>query len=202
VSPQKQSQKAKTQAPQSKAWIRIVIFVVVILFAFGGVLAIVVGGGDSSTDVKAGDTTSSTAAVPAAGSAAGKPCVAVADTPPAGAPEVPVQVGAPPKTLVTQDLEPGTGTTVAEGATVTVDYIGVSCSTGKIFDSSYSRGEPATFSLSQVIPGWGQGIPGMKVGGTRLLGIPPDLAYGDQSQGADIAPGETLWFVVKVENTQ
>ena len=59
-----------------------------------------------------------------------------------------------------------------------------------------------TFSLSQVIPGWTNGIPGMKVGGTRLLGIPPDLAYRDQGAGADIAPGETLWFVVKVQNTQ
>ena len=65
--------------------------------------------------------------------------------------------------------------------TVTVNYIGVSCSTGKVFDSSYSPGQPVTFPLNQVIKGWTEGIPGMKVGGQRLLGIPPALAYGDRS---------------------
>ena len=88
------------------------------------------------------------------------------------------------------------------GATVTVDYIGVACSTGKIFDSSYCRGQSATFPLTGVIPGWSNGIPGMKVGGARLLGIPPAEAYGNQGSPPDIAPDETLWFVVKVKNMQ
>ncbi len=74
----------------------------------------------------------------------------------------------------------------------------MSCSTGKIFDSSYAAGKPATFPLSGVIAGWKQGLPGMKVGGERLLGIPPALAYKNVQQGPDIAPGETLWFVVHV----
>ena len=84
------------------------------------------------------------------------------------------------------------------GATVTVNYIGVSCSNGKIFDSSYSRNQPATFSLTGVIKGWTDGIPGMNVGGQRLLGIPADQAYGAQGNPPDIAPDEPLWFVVEV----
>jgi FKBP-type peptidyl-prolyl cis-trans isomerase len=188
---QNQKRKASSSASSSKPWVRISIFALVIAFAFSGVLALIVSGNDSGSTAATTTTTR-----------ARKPCVAVSDPLPAGAPAVPVQVGEPPTQLVTQDLEAGTGATVAPGATVTVDYIGVACSTGKIFDSSYSRGAPVTFSLTGVIPGWSNGIPGMKVGGTRLLGIPPDQAYGDQGSSPDIAPGETLWFVVKVENTQ
>ena len=103
--------------------------------------------------------------------------------------------------LVSEDLKVGTGAVVKPGATVTVNYIGVACSSGKIFDSSYSRNQPFTTSLANVVPGWTQGIPGMKVGGQRLLGIPPKLAYGSQSPGAGIAPDETLWFVVEVLKT-
>jgi len=95
----------------------------------------------------------------------------------------------------------GTGAVVGDGDTPTINYIGVACSTGKIFDSSYATGKPLSYPLSQLIPGWQQGIPGMKVGGQRLLGIPPDLAYGAAGQGASIGPNETLWFVVDVLNT-
>ena len=131
---------------------------------------------------------------------AGKPCVAVSDPLPPGAPAVPMVVGPPPTALVVNDLVVGTGPAVAPSATVTVDYIGVSCSNGKIFDSSYERGQPATFSLDQVIDGWSQGLVGMQVGGRRLLGIPPRLGYGSQGapQGG-IAPDETLWFVVELK---
>jgi len=141
-----------------------------------------------------------TTAAPAAGSAAGKPCVDTSDPIPAGAPAVPVKVGPPPTELVKEDLEAGTGATVAKNDTVTVNYIGVSCSTGKIFDSSYKTNKPVpvTFPLAQVIPGWQNGIPDMKVGGQRLLGIPAAQAYGAQGRPPTIAPDETLWFVVKV----
>jgi peptidylprolyl isomerase len=156
--------------------------------------------GDDSTEV---DTSASTT-VPAdtQESAAGKPCVPVSDPLPAGAPAVPVKVGPPPTQLVKEDLRVGTGATVGPNDTVTVQYIGVSCSTGKIFDSSYARGQPATFSLKGVIKGWTDGIPGMAVGGQRLLGIPPDQGYGAQGSPPDIAPGETLWFVVEVIDTK
>ena len=151
----------------------------------------------SGPSTTAGPTTTTT--VP--GSVAGKPCVAMKGTPPVGAPAVPVVVGPPPKQLVTRDLRVGTGAVVKANATVTIDYIGVSCSSGKIFDSSYSRHQPFVTPLSQVVPGWQQGIPGMKVGGERLLGIPPALAYGSQGYPPDIAPDETLWFVVNLLKT-
>ena len=165
------------------------------------VVAIFVGTRDRSTEVA---TSGSTTTVPAAeaSSTGGKPCVAVADPLPAGAPEVPVKVGPPPTRLVSEDLKVGTGATVAANHTVTVNYIGVSCSTGKIFDSSYSRSQPATLPLTGVIKGWTDGIPNMKVGGQRLLGIPPDQAYGPQGRPPTIGPNETLWFVVEVLETK
>ena len=140
----------------------------------------------------------STTSAPAAGSAAGKPCVAVSDPLPAGAPGVPVKVGPPPAQIVTEDLKVGTGPPVAAGATVTVNYVGVACSTGKVFDSSYSRNQPASFPLRGVIKGWQDGIPGMHVGGQRLLGIPSEQAYGAAGRPPAIAPDEALWFVVEV----
>jgi peptidylprolyl isomerase len=93
-------------------------------------------------------------------------------------------------------LKVGSGAVVPKGATVTVNYIGVACSSGHIFDSSWARNQTATFPLSGVIKGWTDGIPGMKVGGQRLLVIPPDQAYGATGSPPLIAPDETLYFVV------
>lgn len=128
-------------------------------------------------------------------SAAGKPCVAFNDTLPAGAPEVTVPVGQVPTSLVVTDLVTGSGTPVARADSVTVNYIGVSCSTGKIFDTSFGTGKNVTFPLNQVISGWAQGLVGMQPGGRRLLVIPADLGYGPTGQGS-IAPDEALIFVV------
>ena len=77
-------------------------------------------------------------------------------------------------------------------------YVGVAHSTGEEFDASWNRGAPLDFRLGvgQVIPGWDQGVQGMKVGGRRQLTIPPHLAYGDRGAGGAIKPGETLIFVV------
>lgn len=172
-----------------------------------GVIAVIVAVGalvllsqSSGTSTASGTTTttskSSTTTVKGANSAAGKPCVPFDDTLPAGAPTVDMPVGPPPTSLQITDLKEGSGTPVVATDSVTVDYIGVSCSTGKIFDSSWSKGQPFSTPLSQVIPGWTQGLTGMKPGGERLLVIPPDLGYGSSGQGAKIAPDETLVFVV------
>jgi peptidylprolyl isomerase len=104
-------------------------------------------------------------------------------------------VGEVPTSLVVEDLITGTGTPVVAGDSVTVNYIGVSCSTGKIFDSSWASGKPITFPLNQVITGWAQGLVGMQPNGRRLLVIPADLGYGSTGQGG-IAPDESLIFVV------
>jgi peptidylprolyl isomerase len=151
----------------------------------------------STTTTSSTSSTSSTTAAPLK-SAAGKPCVATTGALPTGAPAVPVQTGPPPTKLVIKDLKAGTGAVVTAGQNLTVDYIGVSCSTGAIFGSSYATGQPAPISLGQVIPGWQQGIPGMKVGGERLLGVPAALGYGSGGRAPSIAPDEALWFVVHV----
>jgi peptidylprolyl isomerase len=97
---------------------------------------------------------------------------------------------------VTDDVV-GTGAEVQPGDTITAHYVGVSASTGEEFDSSWDRGEPATFPLNGVIQGWSEGLVGMKVGGRRTLVIPADMAYGQTPPpGAGIAPGETLVFTV------
>jgi peptidylprolyl isomerase len=96
------------------------------------------------------------------------------------------------------DIEVGTGDEAAPGNVVEVHYVGVSHSTGDQFDASWDRGDTFKFTLGrgQVIPGWDQGVQGMKVGGRRRLTIPPDLAYGQRGAGGVIGPGETLVFVV------
>ncbi len=95
------------------------------------------------------------------------------------------------------DTTPGTGAVVKAGANITVDYTGAVASTGVIFQSSKDTGQPATFGLSQVIPGWSQGIPGMKVGGTRRLLIPAALAYGaNPPSGSGIPANADLVFDV------
>ena len=129
----------------------------------------------------------------------GKPCKAATGVPKAeGKPEVKVPEGPPPTALVKTDLTVGTGAEVKVGDTMSLQYVGIACSSGKQFDSSWDTGQPAEIPLSDgsgLIKGWTQGVPGMKVGGRRQLVIPPDLAYGAEgNQG--IAPNETLVFVI------
>ena len=119
-------------------------------------------------------------------------------------PDVEVPDGEPPKELETEDIVVGDGAEAKAGDTVTMEYVGVSYSNGKEFDSSWERPEPFTFQLGsgQVIPGWDQGIPGMKVGGRRELIIPPELAYGESGSPPDIGPNETLIFIVDLKDAQ
>ena len=113
-------------------------------------------------------------------------------------PAVEKPAGAPPAELVTEDIVEGKGKTAKAGDIVSMQYVGNSWSTGEQFDASWDRGEPFEFELGaqSVIPGWDQGIAGMKEGGRRLLVIPPDMAYGPQGSPPVIAPNETLIFVV------
>ncbi len=113
-------------------------------------------------------------------------------------PEVDFPDGSPPADLQITDLTVGDGAEATPGSSVRVHYVGVAHSSGEEFDASYNRGAPLDFPLGQgrVIPGWDQGVAGMKVGGRRQLVIPPHLAYGDRGAGGVIKPGETLIFVV------
>lgn len=120
---------------------------------------------------------------------------------PNGAPAITVATDAAPATsLGSADIRVGDGAEVQPGATVTVNYCGVGYGGKTVFDSSWSRGEPISFPLDNLIPGWQEGIPGMKVGGQRLLVIPGELAYGE-SGAPGIAPNETLVFVIELLDT-
>jgi peptidylprolyl isomerase len=118
-------------------------------------------------------------------------------------PTIAKQSGKPPTKLVTKDLIIGTGPTASAGQTITVNYVGALYNTGKVFDASWTRHQTFTTPLTAssptgqgVIPGWVQGIAGMKVGGRRELIIPPNLAYGKAGQPPTIPPNSTLVFVV------
>lgn len=98
------------------------------------------------------------------------------------------------KELETNDVEVGTGEEVKPGATITAHYTGALVKNGIIFQSSFDFGNPISFGLDQVIAGWTQGVPGMKVGGTRRLVIPAEMAYGSDSPAKNIPANSDLVF--------
>ena len=116
-------------------------------------------------------------------------------------PTSPGPTGAPSGELQKEDVVVGDGATAAKGDNVTVQYVGVNFSNGQEFDASWNRGEPFEFTLGagQVIPGWDEGVAGMKEGGRRKLVIPPNQGYGQQGSPPAIGPNETLIFVVDLE---
>jgi peptidylprolyl isomerase len=113
-------------------------------------------------------------------------------------PQVTVPSGPAPKKLEEKEIVEGDGAEAKAGDEVTVQYVGVGYDSKEEFDSSWSRSEPFTFTLGagEVIPGWDQGVAGMKVGGRRELTIPANLAYGPAGSPPVIGPNETLIFVV------
>lgn len=94
-------------------------------------------------------------------------------------------------------LEEGTGASPKATDTVKCHYRGTTID-GEEFDSSYKRGEPATFSPMQVIRGWREGLQLMKVGGKWQLFVPPELAYGERGAGENIGPNEVLIFEIEL----
>ncbi len=96
------------------------------------------------------------------------------------------------------DISPGDGDEVPEGATITAHYTGALVSDGTIFQSSHDFGNPISFGLNQVIPGWTKGVPGMKVGGIRRLVIPAAQAYGPNSPSSNIPPNSDLVFDIEL----
>ncbi len=159
--------------------------------------------GDSSTITVGNEDTTDNALIKESTSSTGTSTTAsTATTPTSGAlskePSVTPPPGAAPTKLESKDLIVGTGPEAKAGDTVTVNYVGVLFKGGKVFDASWNRKEPFTFTLGkgQVIPGWDQGIVGMKVGGRRQLVIPAPLAYGAKGSPPAIPANATLVFVV------
>jgi peptidylprolyl isomerase len=117
-------------------------------------------------------------------------------------PAVTVPSGPAPAKLVIKDLIKGTGAAAKLGDSITVNYVGYLYKNGKVFDASWKRGEPSTFTLEtgSLITGWTEGIPGMKVGGRRELIIPAALAYG--AKGTNGIPANSpLVFVIDLLGT-
>jgi FKBP-type peptidyl-prolyl cis-trans isomerase len=107
-----------------------------------------------------------------------------------------------PDGLIVEDLVNGGGEVAEVGSTVTVHYVGT-LNDGTQFDSSLDRGQPFTFVLGQglVIQGWDEGLVGMKVGGIRVLTIPPEYGYGNLQAGP-IPPNSILIFEVELLDVQ
>ena len=130
---------------------------------------------------------------------AGLPTVVLDGT---GAPTITIPAGeTAPSTLVVQPLIVGTGPVVQTGQTVTTNYTGVIWATGKVFDSSWTRGSTIDFPIGtgNVIPGWDKGLVGQTVGSQVLLVVPPAEGYGASgSSSAGISGTDTLVFVVDI----
>jgi FKBP-type peptidyl-prolyl cis-trans isomerase len=112
-------------------------------------------------------------------------------------PETVVAKGETPGGVVWEDLRIGTGKECPPGARVVMNYRGT-LADGKEFDSSYKRNQPLDYSLTGLIKGWQEGVPGMKVGGKRRLVIPPELGYGHRGSPPNVPPDSTLIFEIEL----
>jgi peptidylprolyl isomerase len=155
---------------------RIILGAVVLALIVGLMALFAVLGGDDEGDREAAPSTTTT-------TAPDKPEVTIPETP-------------PPTTLQSTDLTVGDGEEAQIGDAVKVHYIGKVYATGDEFDSSYER-DPIEFTIGQadIIPGWNQGVVGMRAGGRRQLIIPPDLGYGADEK-PDIPANSTLVIVI------
>jgi peptidylprolyl isomerase len=147
-----------------------------------------------------GDSSQSSASQPSASvtadtGTATTPALSLRDT--SQKPVIPKPTGAVPRELKVHDIVKGKGPKAKTGDELTVQYVGVTFSTGEQFDASWDNGQPFSFQLGgNVIEGWNRGLKGMRKGGRRELTIPPTLAYGAQGSPPTIGPNEPLVFVI------
>lgn len=118
-----------------------------------------------------------------------------------GAPTITVPAANPPADVQLEVLKEGDGDVVQSGDNVTVNYTGVKWSDGSVFDSSWEKGQPATFATTGVVTGFQRALEGQKVGSTVMVVIPPACGYGEGEINANDLKGETLVFVVEIIET-
>jgi FKBP-type peptidyl-prolyl cis-trans isomerase len=180
----------------------IVVLVIIGVSVFGG-------SNNRKTGVKAGATPTASVPVspsPTPAAPAPKKCAKISPDPTAkGQPSVPQVTGKVSNKLVTHDVKVGHGPAAKSGGTVNVFYIGVSCTTGKVFDASYLHQPLKPFPVTplgqaSVIAGWNQGLIGIRAGGVRELVIPAKLAYQDQPASAPTGANDTLIFLVTAKS--
>jgi peptidylprolyl isomerase len=184
---------------RNRRFVRVAVLAVI---AVAAILLISWLGGDDESDVATDDTTTTTVAEESTTTTTAAPVPATPltcsgpsgeNTDMAAEPTVTVP-DAPATELTCQDLVVGDGEEVLNtNDRVQVNYIGARQEDGEVFESSFGS-EPATFGLDEVISGWTEGIPGMKVGGRRMLTIPADMAYGDDPSSG--RPTGTLVFII------
>ena len=180
--------KQRTRATQKR-----VAYVAGALVALLAVFALLTrGNSNDAADTTIAPASSTTTLTPTT-TVVLKPAAAISSKP-----KVDISAGPPPKELQKTDLVVGTGAEVTAGSNIIVNYVGVSWSTKKEFDTSWGKAPFPVDNVGQasVIPGWNEGLIGMKEGGRRRLVIPPAKAYGATGFGSVIGPNETLVFVV------
>ena len=179
------------------------------LVVIGGIvwLAISLSGGGKAKPAAQVSTTPTASTSPTPPPAAPTKCAKITPNPPAkGQPTVPDVKGKAPSKLVIHDVSTGHGPAAKKGADVAVTYIGISCSTGKVFDASYLHGgtpfDVKPLGQASVIQGWNQGLIGVKAGGVRELVIPAALGYGATGSPPTIKPNETLIFLITIKSVK
>jgi peptidylprolyl isomerase len=188
----------KTRSVRSRAGLGLATLATAALIAgcgsSGSSSTITVGNENKSDEALGKSSASATTSTPTATTAAKTPT----SGPLSKEPSISIPSGAAPTSLVIKDIIKGTGAEAKAGQPATVNYVGALFKGGKVFDASWKRNEPFTFTLGQgsVIKGWDQGVAGMKVGGRRELVIPASLAYGTKGAGASIPPNSPLVFVI------
>ncbi|MCN0180331.1 FKBP-type peptidyl-prolyl cis-trans isomerase [Salinispora arenicola] len=189
------AQKAAEAKRRRQAWAGGLAGVAVVAILVT-VFVLVAPGGDDETEPAAAGTPSAAASAPAGGGE-GVELPEGADPALNTAPTVTAGEGELSELVVTPLIE-GTGPKVESGQSIIANYVGVLYGDGEEFDSSWSRGQPATFPIGvgAVIPGWDQGLVGVTIGSRVQLDIPAELAYGTEPAGG--RPAGPLRFVVDV----
>jgi peptidylprolyl isomerase len=178
----------------------VIVAIVAILVVGSGALLFSGKGTPTTTTTESTTTTVATTTTTLAKVTIGT----IADPSPAGtfgkAPTMVIPPGTPPTTLESKNLITGTGLLARAGDTLTAEYVLGTYSSRKVVQSSWTS-KPFSFVLSSssVIPGFADGLVGMKVGGRRELIIPPSLGYRDTSPGTGIAKNDTLVFIVDLQ---